>query len=286
VSNNTANPVIKASGAVAEFDAGKLAKSLQRSGATPDQVKKIVSRIEKDLVPGISTKKIYRKAYKLLRRLDNSLAARYKLKTAIMELGPSGFPFEKFIAAILQQRGYGTQTGVLVKGKCVSHEVDVIAEKDDQHFMVECKYHNQPGTICNVKIPLYVQSRFTDVKAGWNETEGHEVKMHQGWVVTNTRFTTDAIQYGKCAGLYLLGWEYPVGNSLNQLIESTGLYPVTCLTTLTKKEKKDLLSNKFVLCLEICDRPEILRHIGIDKSRIPGVLQEGEALCRDLPKPK
>ncbi|RZK62264.1 MAG: ATPase, partial [Pedobacter sp.] len=123
-----------------------------------------------------------------------------------MELGPSGYPFEKYFAAILQHIGYSLRTGVILQGACVKHEVDVIAEKENQHEMVECKFHQQQGTFCDVKIPLYIHARFKDVEAGFTDRSPKNNTLHQGWVVTNTRFTTDAIHYGTCAGLKLIGW--------------------------------------------------------------------------------
>ena len=271
----------KASGQSAVFDPQKLKHSLLRSGASTEQIQTILGKIEDRLYPGITTKKIYQAAFKLLRRESRPVAARYKLKSAIMELGPSGFPFEKYVAAILQQQGYQTQTGVLVQGKCVKHEVDVIAEKEEHHFMIECKYHNQPGTVCDVKIPLYIYSRFKDVEASWIKMPGHGIKLHQGWVVTNTRFTTDAIQYGSCAGLNLIGWDYPGKGSLNQQIEHLGLYPITCLTTLSKSEKQTLLNNKIVLCSEVCQNPSLLKDAGLGEQRIKLILKEAQALCQN-----
>ena len=60
------------------------------------------------------------------------------------------------------------------------HEVDVIAEKDNQHFMIECKFHNDSSRNCNVKIPLYTQSRFLDILKRWEKMPGHTAKFHQG----------------------------------------------------------------------------------------------------------
>ena len=127
------------------------------------------------------------------------------------------------------------------------HEIDVIAEKENNHIMIECKYHNLPGTICDVKIPLYINSRFKDVEASWIQLPGHDKKFHQGWVVTNTRFTQDAIQYGTCAGLKLIGWDYPNGEGIRSKIDTLGLYPITCLTKLSKFEKQQLLEKRIVL---------------------------------------
>ncbi len=276
--------ITKASGENVAFSESKLRNSLLRAGASDEQIAIIVAQVSKKLYPGISTQKIYRMALSLLKQGTKPVAAKYQLKRAIMELGPSGFPFEKYIGEILRNQGYLVKVGEIVKGQCVNHEIDVIAEKGEQHFMIECKYHNQPGTVCDVKIPLYIQARFKDVEAAWVKIPGHGTKFHQGWVVTNTRFTDDALQYGNCAGLKLLGWDYPAKDSLKDLIDTLGLYPITCLTTLTKTEKQSLLDRKIVLCKELCDNEQYLVQAGVKQTRIKAVLQEGNQLCQHLIK--
>lgn len=281
---NYRNPIkiTKANGEQVAFSPEKLKRSLLNSGASEDLADSIVNEIMPKLHMGISTKKIYRIAHRLLKDQSSKLAAKYHLKNGIMELGPSGYPFEKFIAEILKCQGYSVKVGETVKGKCVHHEIDVIAEKDHHHFMIECKYHNLPGTMSNVKIPLYILARFKDVEAMWQELPGHGEKFHQGWVVTNTRFTSDAIKFGLCAGLYLLGWDFPNKGSLKDLIDNLGLYPVTCLSSLTKTEKTALLEKEVVLCKDMCKDENILKSIGVSPSRAKSILEEGHQLCHKL----
>lgn len=274
--------VTKASGETAPFIEAKLRNSLKRSGANDKQIDEILNEVSGQLYQGISTKKIYRLAFNKLKDRSKHLAARYHLKQGIMELGPSGYPFERFIGEILKQQGYSVRVGEIVKGKCVTHEVDVIALADHHHFMIECKYHNMPGIVCDVKIPLYIQSRFKDVEAEWVKIPQHDKKIHQGWVVTNTKFSSDAIQYGNCAGLKLLGWDYPIKNSLKDIIDDLGLYPITCLTTLTHAEKQKLLDMKIVLCTEICANEKLLYDIGMNESKVKKVIEEGQKLCHKL----
>ncbi|MBA2614095.1 MAG: ATPase [Bacteroidetes bacterium] len=274
--------ITKASGEKSLFSEKKLSSSLQRAGATEDQINSIIAEISSQLFEGMTTKNIYRLAFKRLRENSRPLAARYNLKQAIMELGPSGFPFEKYVSKILNHQGYKTKIGEIVKGKCVSHEIDVIAEKENNFFMIECKYHNLPGIFCDVKIPLYIESRFRDVEAEWMKLPGHDLKTHQGWVVTNTRFSTDALQYGICAGLNLLGWDYPINAGLRDQIDSLGLYPITCLTSLTKVEKQRLLDKGIILCKEIYNEEKILVASGVKPSRILTVMKEAQQLCKDL----
>ena len=271
--------ITKASGEKAPFSPTKLRQSLERAGAGLAIVDLIIDEIEKQLVDGMSTKKIYSQAFSMLRKHSKPVAGRYKIKQAIMELGPTGYPFEKFVGEILKHQGYRTKVGVIVQGNCVTHEIDVEAEKDNKHFMVECKFHNRQGYKCDVKIPLYIRSRFEDVKTQWEKRKGHATKFHEGWVVTNTRFTEDAIRYGKCSGLILIGWDYPQQGSIRDRINLSGLHPVTCLTTLSKAEKQKLIDKMIVLCKELCERPEILEEMGIAPSRVSKIIEEGTQIC-------
>ncbi len=272
--------IIKASGEKAPFEIEKVIRSLERTGANKLVVKEIVQDIEKAIYDGMTTKKIYQMAFKMLKKRSRVSASKYKLKKALMELGPSGFPFEKLVGKLLAHEGFETKVGVIVQGNCVQHEVDVIAQKDNNHYMIECKYHSEQGRFCNVKIPLYIHSRFLDVEKQWEHQQDHESKLHKGGVYTNTRFTTDAIQYGKCVGLLLTSWDYPMGNSLKDRIDKSGLHPITALTTITKAEKTKLLDKGIVLCKELHETPTLLNQIGIDKTRHKKILEDSEALCK------
>jgi len=271
--------IIKSSGERVPFSKQKLYDSLKRSGANEQLINGVIQEIEPLLYENINTRRIFRMAFKLLKKENKHIAAKYKLKEAIMELGPSGFPFEKFISEILKYQGFITIVDQTVKGKCVNHEIDVIAEKNDKHFMIECKYHNERGINCNVKIPLYIKARFDDIEVNWKKLPGHEGKFHQGWVVTNTRFSSDAIQYGLCAGLHLVSWDFPKNGSLKEQINFSGLFPITCMTTLTLFEKQKLLDKSVVMCLEILKTPDLLMQIGIPTSRSTIILNEAQAIC-------
>ena len=156
--------IVKHSGDVVEFDVDKLINSLKRAQANDTVIKQIVAQIESTIYDGITTKKIYQMAFKMLKGKSRVSASKYKLKKALMELGPSGFPFEKLVGKLLAHEGFETKVGVIVQGNCVQHEVDVIAQKNNYHYMIECKYHSDQGRFCNVKIPLYIHSRFLDVE--------------------------------------------------------------------------------------------------------------------------
>ena len=265
--------VVKASGKKVSFSQQKIRKSLTRAGASENVINEVLSDIQSHLYDGITTKKIYQLAFKMLRKKQGTAASKYQLKKALIELSPSGYPFEKYMSEIFQSQGHSVQINLMMKGKCVNHEVDVLAEMDNIQKVIECKYHNLQGTICDVKIPLYVHSRFKDI-----EENNTNAKRQEGWVVTNTRFSGDAIQYGICAGLNLLGWDYPEGKGLREAIDEGGLYPITCLTTLLQKEKEKLMERGVVLCHEIKANKNTLEEIGIPSQQVEAVLNEASAL--------
>ncbi|MGY8909951.1 MAG: ATP cone domain-containing protein [Flavobacteriales bacterium] len=271
--------IVKSSGKKVKFSLHKLSKSLKRTGADEDTINKILDKVRDELYQGISTKEIYNRAFVLLKKKNSYLASKYKLKKAIYELGPTGFPFEYFISAVLKNSGYITEVGKILQGKCVSHEVDVIAHKNNETTVIECKFHSQQGYNCNVKVPLYINSRYQDIKIHWDSNKKNNTILKPGWVVTNTRFTEDAIKFGNCIGLYLLSWDYPENDGLKDRIDRLGLYPITTSTLLTNREKQFLLSREIVLCRDLIGDVFFLDHLGISESRKKRILEELEQLC-------
>ncbi|MGV3609620.1 MAG: restriction endonuclease [Fluviicola sp.] len=271
--------VTKASGERHTFSEDKVRQSLLRSGADKEQIDFIIREIRNQLYDGITTRSIYKIAYSLLKSGSRHYAARYHLKYAIMELGPSGFPFEKYIAELFQKEGYKTQTGQIFQGKCITHEIDVLAEKDTDQLLIECKYHNQSGTSSNVKVPLYIHARFNDIDAHLFKKKESAEKRRKCWIVTNTRFTVDAIQYAGCSGIKLLGWDHPFGKGLKDQIDHFRLYPITCLTSLTTAEKQKLLELEVVLCSQLIQKADLLKSIGIKTTRTATILNEANNLC-------
>jgi hypothetical protein len=279
LSMNNSIKVKKYSGELVDFDQEKLIRSLRNADADEHLIEEIIKDVNRNLFDGISTKKIYQLAFNILKRRKSICASRYKLKKAIMELGPSGYPFEKYVGVLLNYEGFRTEVGVTVQGRCVTHEVDVVAIDRDNHYMVECKYHNRQGRVNDVKIPLYIQSRFTDLKEQCEIENNHPQKFHQGWVYTNTRFTTDAIEYAECVGLKLVSWDYPPNKSLKDMIKKSGLYPITSMAIITRKEKEILLKEGVVLCKEICEKPHLIDLLRIKGRRYKKIMELLNTMC-------
>lgn len=271
--------VTKFSGEVVLLDKEKLQNSLRKSGADDSAVFQVMHEIDRQLYEGIPTKKIYKLAFQLLKKFSNAHAARYNLRAAVQALGPAGFYFEKFVARLFELEGYQTQTNLILEGKCISHELDVLLKKENSVAMIECKFHGNQDAKSDVKVPLYILSRFNDLKEKEFTVFGANYQINHCWIATNNRFTEDAIKFATCSNLHLLSWDYPKGNSLKSKIDSAQIYPVTCLTTLTLLEKDKLLMQELITVKDLIAESGWLSKIGISKNRIKNVLKEANQLC-------
>ncbi len=274
--------VTKGNGDRVPFEEDKLRRALKNSGAGTLEIEKALAAVRRSLYQGIGTHKIYQTAYRILKKSSRHSAGRYRLKKAIMELGPSGYPFEKFVGRLMESRGYRATVNVIAQGKCVQHEVDVVARNDSEQIMIECKFHSDSKRNCDVKVALYIHSRFQDVSAAWAKAEPDADIRYTGMVATNTRFSEDAIRFSKCAGLKLVSWDYPNGNSLKDWIDRSGYHPITSLSYLKKAEKQRLLEKSVVLCRDVKDNEPLLRELGIPDSRISKLLSEASQLSGKL----
>ncbi len=270
--------IVKADGTIEEFRPNKLRTSLRRAGAGRGAVAQIVSAIEQDLSEGARTEDIYRKAFELLREEERGTAAKYSLRRAIFNLGPTGFPFEDYLARLFESEGYTTKRRLLIRGKCALHEIDIAAYKPEDSFVAEAKFHASPGIKSDLQVALYSYARYLDLKSH-AVCKDDECGIDSLYVITNTKFTTAAIKYAQCSGIKLLSWDYPKENTLQDRIERSGLYPVTVLTTLSSKQKQSLLAQGVIVCQDLFNNSHILSLAGIPDRIAPQVLEEAAHLC-------
>ena len=253
--------IVKASGQHEAFDPEKLRFSLLHSGASAEATEEVITHLVPNLHSGMTTHDIYRHAFDILSKLNKPVARSYSLRRAVMQLGPSGFPFEDFVAEILRAQGLQCVTRQTVLGGCVAHEVDVVAYNSKKLIMIEAKFHNELGTKSDLKVVLYVKARFDDLKDNVFSYGGESRPLTDAWLVTNTKFSSTAIHYAECKDMTLIGWNYPGKGNLQDMIEDEKLHPITCLTTLSDAEKKTLLTSSLVLCSNIKKNPGLLTEL-------------------------
>ena len=274
--------VLKANGDKVPFEKDKILNALKYAGAGKEESYQILRQIETKLYNGIPTSKIYKLAYSLLKKKkSHRTAGRYRLKKAIFDLGPSGYAFELFVSRLFESWGHQVKTDQLIKGKCILHEVDVLATQPDLITFVECKFRSDYRGKTDVKVPLYIHSRFSDIEAKWRKEPEYQNMEIKGFIVTNARFTKDAIDYAECAGLGLISWDYPASSSLKYYVDRSGMHPITSLHSLTKAHTTILLKDGIILCRELVKREDALQKLGLKEKQIDKIIAEARLLISD-----
>tara|TARA_B100000508_G_scaffold141015_2_gene145084 strand:- start:2332 stop:3165 length:834 start_codon:yes stop_codon:yes gene_type:complete len=271
--------ITKADGNTEYFKVEKLRRSLRRAGARPEEVNEIIAEVDKSLYNGIQTQEIYRHAFRLLRDSRSPAATRYSLRRALFNLGPTGFPFEKFLARLFDMEGYHTKTGVTIDGKCAPHEIDVAAYKEDHSFVAEAKFHARPGIKSDLQVAMYSYARLMDLQEARICTEDI-CGISEFWLITNTKFTTTAENYGSCVGLKLLSWDFPKNNNLHDRIQRAGVYPVTVLQSISASQIETLIARGIILCRDILQHENVLRHLHLSKRKHESLMAEVREVCR------
>ncbi|TXH60666.1 MAG: hypothetical protein E6Q89_00480 [Bacteroidia bacterium] len=262
--------IIKANGSREEFSEEKVLASIQRAGVPSDLQNEVLEHIKAALYEDIPTSEIYKHIQEYLGKTKVEYKQKYSLKQAIMEMGPSGHPFEKFIAEIFKAMGYETQVGVVLEGESIKHEVDIIATKGNEKVFTECKFHNRPGSISEVQVALYTKARYDDLK----DKHGFTGAM----LATNTKVSVDALEYLKRKDIGVMSWAYPEGASLRDMVEAYKLYPVTALSNLTLAQKQELLSKDIILIKQIAENPEILNQAFLPSEKKREVIEMARSI--------
>jgi hypothetical protein len=260
--------VIKATGEIEPFSEGKLRSSIQRAGVPKEYQDKLINYIKANLYDNIHTAQIYKHITDFFKQNNSYARARYSLKQSLMDLGPTGYPFEDYVSDILENEGYKTQVRLIIQGKCISHEIDVVAEKNGKKIIIEAKFHNAPGIKTDCHVAMYTKARFDDIC--------QRDKYDEAWIVTNTKVTEDALAFALCNDMKVVSWSYPENESLRDLIERLRLFPVTALSTLSQLQKQQLMQEHVIMCKHLVEKPSVLDSLGIQGNKKTKILEEAK----------
>lgn len=260
--------IIKANGQKQEFSPQKVRRSCLRAGASPDLANEITRRVTHQVKENMTTREIWKLIFRYLGKEAPTVASRFSLRDALLNLGPAGFYFEQLVARIFNTQGYWTQTNQIFSGACVDHEVDVLGKKEKEILMIECKFHNQSGIYTDIKDVLYIWARWLDLKEG--AALGKCPNFTQPVLVSNTKFSEQAKEYALCKNFPLIGWAYPAEKNLQYFIEQNKLYPITILRRLDKYYQEKLLKNNIISCLDLIkiEPKKFQRETGLDSRKI------------------
>lgn len=259
--------VLKEDGEKESFNPAKVKHAVRRSGLSAKESDEVVRELRPHLYNGIRTKQIYRLVYGIIDEMRPEVSHKYNLKRAMQRIGPAGYEFEDFISTLLEREGYSTKVRQNLEGRCVSHEIDVVAGRGDETYMIECKFRNQPGYKCRIQTALYVYARYLDLREG--AKKGYCQKFTKPWLVTNAKFSQDVMTYSDCMGIELLGWRYPLKNGLETRVDRSKCYPISVIN-MSDRVLRQLLRKKIVTIYDVPESAQTLAKktgISLRKSR-------------------
>jgi len=254
--------IYKADGRKVQFNENKILSTCIRAGASEKTAKRILKKVKSKVYRNTTSYDVYKKVLNVISQEKDlkALHQRYQLKNAIMRMGPAGFAFENYVASLLEYYDFQA-TGIRskIKGKCATHEIDIIGMKGDSKFLIECKYHSKHGVYTGLKESLYTHARFLDMQPRFSG----EI------IFCNTKVSNHAKKYAKCTRQQIFSWRYPVKNSLEKIIEKYNLYPITILN-LSQNELRIFSESNMMIAKDLLryDDTKIARMTGISKKRI------------------
>jgi len=259
--------VTKADGSKQPFDKQKIINTCLRLQATPEQAQSIADKIEAKAYDGIPTKKILQMVFQYMKKYRPAIGYQIDLKQAIAMLR-SKPDFEIFVAKLFEAMGYEVKTNLIIQGKCIEHEIDVVARKGNEIILIEVKHHVNHHTYSGLDVFLQLNSTLEDLKEGY-ENGKNSFKFTRAILICNTKVSDHARRYALCKGLEFIAWKFPPEKGLERLIEEYKLYPITFLKEIERDEAYKLADVGIVTVKQLLDDAEkISRKSGINKNRV------------------
>jgi DNA-directed RNA polymerase specialized sigma24 family protein len=270
--------VRKADGTRQLFDREKVIRTCMRMGASRETAEEIVSKVEMKIYDGIETRKILQMVFRLLSKYKPAISHQIDLRRALSLIKPQP-DFERFVQVLLSEHGYEVSPNQIVRGKCGEHEVDAIASKDDQTYIVEVKHHYKHHTPTGFDVSRITRAVFEDVTEGY-DLGLNNLKITRAMIVCNTKLSEHARHYARCRGIYHIGWSSPPEHDLQTMIEEKKLYPITYLKSLKSATRKSLASAGIILLKQLTQRKldELRKETRIPRDTLETIIQRAKSL--------
>jgi len=269
--------VTKADGSKQLFDRNKVLNTCLRLRLSYEDAEKITEKIEKKVYDGIPTKKILQMIFRFASLYRKSLKYQIDLRESISLLRPKP-DFEKFIGIVFETLGYEIKTNLIIPGRCIEHEIDVVAKKDDETLMIEVKHHTNPHKYTGLDTFLEVNSTLEDLKEGYNLGR-HSYNFTKALVICNTKISEHAKRYAECKKINAIAWKYPQEKGLERIIEENKIYPITILKNIELEEAYKLGDIGIVTLKQLLEDPKnISSKANISLKRIQELQKEAELI--------
>jgi hypothetical protein len=254
-------------------------------GADRKLADEIANQVEQKLFDGISTDKIFQITLRLLRKHNPKIKHLLDLRKGL-SLMNSRPEFELFIQLLLQENGYEVTSNRIIQGKCGEHEVDAIAKKKGFTYLVEVKHHSNYHTPTGLDESRIARAILEDVTEGF-ELERNELKIDRAMIITNTKFSDHARQYGDCRNILQIGWSSPQENSLQDMIEEKQFHPLTCVKGLGTRIRRKLLLEGIVAMKQLIkkDPSKLANSIGMSQNDLEKIMNKVKTCCYTIHHP-
>jgi hypothetical protein len=109
-------------------------------------------------------------------------------------------------------------------------------------------------------------------------------RVDKAMIVTNTRYSEHAIRYGRCRDITQIGWNYPVDNGLEAMIEEKNLHPLSCLRGLRSEDRLKLVYSGIVLIKQLLaeDLGSLERKAGLRRETAENILESARHSANTL----
>ncbi len=274
--------VTKADGSKQLFDREKIVQTCQRMGANPKVAIQVAQEIENNLYEGITTREILQTIFKLMGQYKPAVRHLFDLKQGISLMEPKP-EFEVFVRVVLAHSGFQVKPNIILKGLCGEHEVDAIAVKDGLTYFVEAKHHSNYHALTGLDESRIARAIIEDVTEGY--TNGvTEVKINRAIIVTNTKYSEHAINYGRCRDILQVGWASPEGFGLRDIVEKYKLYPLSCLRGISTETRGRLVEAGIVLIKQLLEQDcqYVERKIGLPHQTVLSIMEKAKHTTETL----
>jgi hypothetical protein len=245
-------------------------------GADSYIANEFAERIEKRLYDGITTQMILKLIFTYMRKYRPAVSHLFDLKQGISLMAPKP-EFELFIQVLLGHSGFEVSPSQVLRGKCGEHEVDGVARKDGVTYFVEVKHHFSYHALTGLDESRIAWAVLEDVTEAF--TLGlTDLKIDRAVIVTNTRYSEHAIQYGKCKNLIQIGWTSPEHFGLRDVIEKNKLYPLSCLRGVSPQDRLRLVNAGIVLIKQLLDQDTLTieRKTGLLEATVQSIMEKAK----------
>jgi len=270
--------VRKVDGRLELYDQSKVIRTALRMGLDRKAAEELADEISDKIYDGIPTKEIFSLIQEIASKIKPELKYVKDLREAISAMRPKP-DFEEYVRVVLRSAGYVVEPGRVLEGRCVDHEIDGVAFKDEEVLVVEAKHHVNPHSYTGLDVILQLWAALEDLREGYR-LGFHSYPFTSAMLVCNTKISLHAERYARCKGIKYMAWNYPRAFALRDIISTHKIYPVTMLKALSKLQVAKLGDKGIVTLSQLKElrKDELANLIGVSEEYSEHLISLAEAM--------